>query len=275
MKRGEHHWAWAPDRNLTLTVVPRNAAKPVAPGWQPNEIRSYHWKICMPIHTAAGWEDEKGHIFIESSRVHGNAFPFFPPDREEDWKPDVETKADFVRWSIDPSQPDGSQLPDPLVVLDCPSEFPRIDERFMSHQYDISWLNVFIPDRSDVSKNIFQGLNGLAMHSNKTGETKWFRAGHDSLIQEPIFIPRTDDSPEGDGWVIALIERLGKESRCDLVVIDTKEFETPVAFVQLPFHVKAQIHGNWVNAKALGGYKSIVRQLPELKVSGKGALEPL
>jgi carotenoid cleavage dioxygenase len=113
------------------------------------------------------------------------------------------------------------------------------------------------------------------MHSNKTGETKWFHVGDDSLVQEPIFIPRTDDAPEGDGWVIALVERTGKASRCDLVVIDTREFEKPIAFVQLPFHVKAQIHGNWVDSRALGGYKPVVRQVPDFEISGKGSLEPL
>jgi carotenoid cleavage dioxygenase len=274
MKRGGHHWAWAPDRKFTMIVVPRNADKPVAQGWKSGEVRSYHWNICMPIHTAAGWEDKNGHILVESSRVHGNAFPFFPADGQEPAMEEA-TKADFVRWEIDPLQPDGASMPEPLVVLDCPTEFPRIDERFMSRQYDISWSNVFIPQKSDQSKNIFQGLNGLAMHKNSTGDTKWFYAGDDSLIQEPIFIPRTESAPEGDGWVLALIERRGAVSRCDLVVIDTQEFEKPIAFVQLPFHVKAQIHGNWVEAKDLGGYKPIVRQIPQVKISGKGSLEPL
>ena len=68
------------------------------------------------------------------------------------------------------------------------------------------------------------------MHSNKTSETKWFHVGDDSLVQKPIFILRTDDAPEGNGWVIALVERTGKVFRCDLVVIDTREFEKPVAF---------------------------------------------
>ena len=164
-------------------------------------------------------------------------------------------------------------LDDPLVVLDCPSEFPRIDERFMSKEYDIVWLNVFIPGKSDGSANVFQGLNGLAMHSNKTGKTRWYYAGDNSLIQEPIFVPRTDDAPEGDGYVIALVERR-EANRCDLVVLDTNTFEEPIALVQLPLHVKAQIHGNWVSAEALGGYKPVVRSVQVDAISGQGALEP-
>ncbi|KAF2160872.1 hypothetical protein M409DRAFT_70177 [Zasmidium cellare ATCC 36951] len=275
MKRRGHHWAWADDRNFTVIVVPRKADHPVAPGWKPNEVRSYHFKICMPIHTGAAWEEPDGRIMVESSRVHDNAFPFFPPDTDNPRMPSPETKADYVRWEIDPTKPDGSHLAEPHIVLDIPSEFPRIDERFLTQKTAITFLNVFIPDGSDGSKNIYHGLNGLAMHSNKTGETSFFYAGDESQIQEPIFIPRTDDAEEGDGWVMTLVERRGGVSRCDVVVIDTRAFERPVAIVQLPFSMKAQVHGNWLSAKALGGYRPITRQVPEVKVSGRGALEPL
>ena len=273
MKKGGHHWAYDYSRGLTLIVVPRDANNPKGKGWTAGEYRSFDWKNCMPIHTAAGWEDDDGNIFVESSRVHDNAFPFFPPDEENPRMPPPDTKADYVRWKIDPAQPDRSMLDDPLVVLDCPSEFPRIDERFMSKEYDIVWLNVFIPGKSDGSANVFQGLNGLAMHSNKTGKTRWYYAGDNSLIQEPIFVPRTDDAPEGDGYVIALVERR-EANRCDLVVLDTNTFEGPIALVQLPLHVKAQIHGNWVSAEALGGYKPVVRSVQVDAISGQGALEP-
>lgn len=167
------------------------------------------------------------------------------PSTDNPRMPSPETKADYVRWEIDPTQPDRTVLPEPKVVLDVPSEFPRMDERFMTKKNDFTWLNVFIPQRSDGKKNIFHGLNGLAQHSAKTGQTRWFYAGDESQIQEPIFIPRTEDAEEGDGWVMALVERRGKTSRCDVVVIDTREFEKPVAIVQLPFSMKAQIHGNW------------------------------
>ncbi|KJX99002.1 lignostilbene dioxygenase like protein [Zymoseptoria brevis] len=276
MKRGGHHWAWSNDRGMTFIVVPRDAAKPVAPGWKPNEVRSFGWKTGMAIHTAAAWEDPSSkQIFVESSRVHDNPFPFFPPDTPASDMPEPDTTADYVRWTIDPTQPDRSQLPDPQVIVDVPAEFPRIDERFMTSPYDVVWMNVFVPQHSDGSKNIYHGLNGLAMHRHSTNETTWFYAGDESLVQEPIFVPRTKDAPEGDGWVIALVERTGKASRCDLVVLDTREFEKPVAIVQLPFHMKAQVHGNWIEADTLGGFRSITREVKDFEISGKGALEPL
>lgn len=274
MKKGGHHWAWNYSRGATFMVIPRDAANPKASGWKPNEVRSYDWDNCMAIHTAGAWEDSEGTIFVESSRVHDNAFPFFPTDEETPRLPSPDSKADYVRWKIDPNQPDRSKIPDPEVILDCPAEFPRIDERFMTSEYDHVWMNVFVPQKSDGSKNIYQGLNGLAQHSNKTGETHFFYAGDNSLIQEPIFVPKSDDAPEGEGWVMALIERVAA-NRCDVVVLDTKDFEKPIALVQLPLHMKAQVHGNWVSAKALGGYKPIIKPIPDFEISGQGALEPM
>jgi carotenoid cleavage dioxygenase len=46
---------------------------------------------------------------------------------------------------------------------------------------------------------------------------------------------------------MALVERRAA-GKCDVVVIDTKDFEKPVAIVQLPLHVKAQVHGKWIPA---------------------------
>jgi carotenoid cleavage dioxygenase len=268
MKKGGQHWAWRYEKPVTFIVVPRRK-HPVRADWKDGETRYYYWKNCMPIHTGGAWEDENGVIFLESTRVHDNAFGFFPS--EDGRVPAKDTKADFVRWRIDPSQPTNTSIPDPLVVLDVPSEFPRIDERFMGREYKYLWLNVFMPMKSDGGNNIFEGLNGIAQHNHKTGKTEWYYCGDDSLVQEPIFVPRSADALEGDGWVMALVERV-KENRSEVVILDTKQFTKPVAIVQLPFHVKAQIHGNWVDGKSLAMLDPFVRDPPPVQLSNKSAM---
>lgn len=272
MKAGKHHWAYDYSLAATFIAVPRRKTTKLPEGWKEGEYRVYEWKNCMPIHTAGAWETDDGKIYLETSRVHDNAFPFFPPD--DGRQPPPNTKADFVRWEIDLSQPSGSKVSDPFVVLDLPSEFPRIDERFMTKKYHYVLLNAFLPEKSDGAKNLFHGLNALAMHDNKTGTTRFFYAGDDSLVQEPIFIPRFHDAPEADGWVIAMVERR-IANRNDLVILDTREFEKPIAIVQLPFHVKTQVHGNWVDAKELGEWKKLARDVGDVSISGRGALEPM
>ncbi|KAB8304114.1 hypothetical protein EYC80_003534 [Monilinia laxa] len=251
MKKGGQHWAWDYEKPATFIIVPRRRSTPLPGGWKKGETRYYEWKNCMPVHTAGAWEG-----------------------KDDGRMPSPDTKGDFVRWEFDLNQLSGSKIPVPLMVLDIPCEFPRIDERFMTKEYEWVFLDVFIPEESDRKNNIYQGLNGLAMHSNRTNETRYFYAGEDSHVQEPVFIPRSKDAKEGDGWVVAMIEKR-IANRCDLVVIDTRDFEKAIAVIELPFHIKAQVHGNWVEATETQGKESLVRQMDEIKISGRGALEPM
>ena len=151
----------------------------------------------MNIHSAGAWEGEDGKIYVDTTRVHGNVFPFFPSADGKEGA--CEATADFVRWEIDPNQPSDSCIPDPEMILDLPSEFPRIDERFMSEKHMIVFLNVLIPQKAEGSINVFQGLNGLAMFNIVSGEQQFYCPGDNCFAQEPTFIPRSLDAPEGDG----------------------------------------------------------------------------
>ncbi|KAK3045942.1 hypothetical protein LTR09_012534 [Extremus antarcticus] len=271
MKSGGSHWYYTPDRPACFLVVPRR--KEAVAGWSEGEFRVYNWKHCMNIHSAGGWEDENGLIHLESTRVHGNVFPFFPP-ADGATASAGEAKADFVRWTIDPRQASDSWLPDPELILDLPSEFPRIDERLMSKKYKIVFLNAFVPQKGESTVNVFHGLNGLAMINTETGAQSFYYPGENCFAQEPTFIPRNSDSPEGDGWVMALIEDRNAQIS-QLVFLDTRDFEQPIAVAVLPFRIKSQVHGNWVDAKDIGARRSLVNEPEVWPLSHKGALEPL
>lgn len=77
-----------------------------------------------------------------------------------------------------------------------------------------------------------------------------------------------------DGWIVALIERL-KLNLNEIVIIDTRDFGKAIAYVQLPFHVKAQIHGNWVSSRRLGDRASrpFLNKFENDFVRGKSSLD--
>lgn len=279
MKKGGHHWAWSYDLPATFIVVPRRKSTRLPDGWKEGEYRVYHDRNVMLIHTAGAWEADDGNtLFIETTRVHDNGFPFFPPD--DGRMPAADAKADFVRFKLDLSQPTGSKLAgEPEVVLDIPAEFPRLDERFLSKPYDVSWINVMTPaeQRDQVPPGDehllgFGGLDGVAMHRYSTGETKIYWTGFDGICQEPIFIPRSDDAPEGDGWVMCMVERRAA-NLCEVILLDTKDFTKPQAIIKLPFHVKNQVHGNWIDQRRLKDRQSLVREGLDVEISKRGALE--
>ncbi|KAL5347575.1 transcriptional regulatory protein rco1 [Pseudogymnoascus australis] len=270
LKAGKHHWSWNPNRPATFIVAPRRPGKNLPVGWQTGEYRIYEWQNCVCLHTAGAWEGKDGALYMESSRIFGNELPFFPPENEDDNVPQQEGKADFVRWEFDLNKPSGSKIPDPQIILNLPSEFPRIDERFMTKEYEYLFLNVVLGGQAGPS--VVLSLDGLAMINTKTGKNQFYNPGEDCNVQEPIFIPRSSDAPEGDGWVLAMVERKAANS-CQLVLLDTRNFEEPTAIIQLPFLTKSQIHGNWVENSQLTEYKSLVRDIGEVHVTGRGALE--
>jgi carotenoid cleavage dioxygenase-like enzyme len=176
-----------------------------------------------------------------------------------------------VRWEPDPKLPSGIPVPDPSVVVELASEFLRIEERFMTKKYEWVFLNLCIPKTMDGSDIYLCGLDGLAMHNHKTDQTLPCRGWRFVLGGRLHSSP--EDAAEGDGWVVSLVQ--GRAAgRCDVVLIDMTEFEKLVVIVQLPFHVKSQIHGNWVPGTRRRGQKALVREMGEVKVSGKGSLEP-
>lgn len=49
-------------------------------------------------------------------------------------------------------------------------------------------------------------LNKLGFIDFSTGKQSEWYCGPDSAIQEPCFVPRTPTAPEGDGYLIALVD---------------------------------------------------------------------
>jgi carotenoid cleavage dioxygenase len=87
--------------------------------------------------------------------------------------------------------------------------------------------------------------NTLGHYDHQTGESKKWFCGPVSSLQEPCFIPRSADSPEGDGWIVA-VENLLQDNLSNLLVFQATEIERgPVAKLRLPLRLRFGLHGNW------------------------------
>jgi carotenoid cleavage dioxygenase len=63
-----------------------------------------------------------------------------------------------------------------------------------------------------------------------------------------VFVSRSDDAPEGDGWLMGLVVDMNREAT-ELAIIDTHDFTGPaVATVHVPHRVPPGFHGNWIPA---------------------------
>jgi carotenoid cleavage dioxygenase-like enzyme len=71
-------------------------------------------------------------------------------------------------------------------------------------------------------------------------------------MQEMCFVPRRMGAPEGDGYLIGVVNRAKENGRSDLVLVDARHLEDgPIATVKMPYRITSQVHGFWVQGEDL------------------------
>ncbi|WP_404712548.1 carotenoid oxygenase family protein [Sphingomonas sp. MMS24-J13] len=202
-----------------------------------------------------------GHVmnaFNDGTRVHidlpisaNNSFPFFPDVDGKPFDP-VASRGYLTRWTVDMSS-NSDAFTSIERLCESPDEFPRIDERYATQAYRHGWMLILDPDRPyEGPGGAFYALTNTLGHIDLATrrETRWW-AGPQCAIQEPCFIPRGPDAPEGDGYVIALVDN-HVTNYSDLAVFDAQRVdEGPISRIRLPMRMRQGLHGNWANAARL------------------------
>jgi carotenoid cleavage dioxygenase len=97
-------------------------------------------------------------------------------------------------------------------------------------------------------------FSAIGRIDHRTGETAFHPVGEASATQEPVFVPRPGSVDEGDGYLIALVNRYA-EMRSDLLILDaTRVEDEPVATIKLPLRLRNGLHGTWIDGAALESY---------------------
>lgn len=237
MKSGGQHFQWQPDLPQLFAVVPRRGGarqvrwfKGPANGFQGHTLNAF---------------EAHGKIHVDMPVTNGNIFYFFP--QQDGFVPSPETLSSSLhRWTFDLSST--SDRIEPYALNDYMCEFPRIDERYVGQPYEHAFFISFdptLPWREENGAQPFQFFNQLTHFNLRTGASESWFAGDSECFQEPIFVPRSADAPEGDGYVIALLNHLaGQDS--ELVVLDATDMAAgPLARIKIPFRMRMSLHGSW------------------------------
>lgn len=243
MKAGGKHFQWQPGLDQLFGVLRRDG--------DGSDIRWFKAPNGFQGHTLNAFDD-KGRIYIDMPITSGNIFYFFP--QADGTLPLPETlSSNMMRVMIDMnSRSDGLEMT-PLTSFAC--EFPRSDDRYMGQQYTHGFMLAMDPTKpfneAKIGPRPFQFFNQLAHINVTTGKTKTWFADDQSSFQEPIFVPKSADAPEGEGYVIGLCNRLADFST-DLLVMDAQHIdEGPIATIRLPMRLRMSLHGNWVPGDVL------------------------
>ncbi|CAK7206127.1 transcriptional regulatory protein rco1 [Sporothrix eucalyptigena] len=248
LKVGGEHWQWNPNIPFYLGVLPRRGAKG-------SDVRWFRAPNAFPGHTTNAYETDNGQIVFDLPLTDKNVF-FWWPDAQGNAPDPTTIKADYVRFTFDPKSPN-LDLPEPTVLLKRDMEFPRIDDRVQMKRHRHSFFDMMDPTLGTNFGAIMPVLGGgyplyncLGHFDHDTRVLQTYFPGNMHMVQEPVFVPRSDDAPEGDGFLIVLVNNYHNMSS-ELHVIDTRNFSAPRAIVKLSIRLRAGLHGNWVDAKDL------------------------
>jgi len=143
------------------------------------------------------------------------------------------------------------------VLVDLEGEMPRIDDRFASRAYKTLFLAMFNKTVGRDAAVTGGSYNAVAACNVETGKYKFWSAGPDVTVHEVAFVPRTPDAAEADGWLITFANRRDT-MLSSIFILDTATLETgPIAIIELPFRLRAGIHGSWVPAQDLPERKDL------------------
>jgi carotenoid cleavage dioxygenase-like enzyme len=137
------------------------------------------------------------------------------------------------RWTIDVT---GDKVLEETLD-DRSQEFPRHDERILGrpHRYGYG-----------AAIGLKEGHGPAVKHDLARGTTEVHDYGPGRQTGELVFVPRSDDAAEDDGWLLSFVHDATVD-RTDLVVLHAQDFTgDPVATVHLPQRVPVGFHGNWV-----------------------------
>jgi carotenoid cleavage dioxygenase-like enzyme len=125
---------------------------------------------------------------------------------------------------------------------------PRTDDRFQTRPYRYGYCAVIDPMRPIATAGTLgPGWNTIVrVDMAKRRQDRWW-LGESAACQEPQFVPRRPGAPEGDGWLLCMLTRLGPRGySSELVILDAERIaEGPVATVRSPLRLRGAIHGNW------------------------------
>lgn len=220
MKAGGDFYAWDPSLQPMYGVMPRSGTTA--------DIRWHAVPGAMIAHFMNAWS-AGGQLFVDGFAAPGNSFAFFK-DVDGNSTPNAVGDSCLTRLTFDLSGTEVGLRPFPGAI----GEMPKFDDRSAMQAYRFGWHKTY---------------DGIAMVDWQTGEHRihqLLKTDNPGMAQEPVFVPRSRGAAEGDGYVIAVVNRV-QENLAELYVVDTRNWQgPPVARVRLPFNLPMSFHGCFV-----------------------------
>ena len=215
-------YRWNPEHRARVGLLPRAGSAA--------EIVWCDVDPCYVFHVANSYDAPDGMVVCDMS-VYETMFADGPDG------PNGKSLG-MERWIIDPAAGKVTRK-----TLDtAPQEFHRPDERFFGQPYRYAW-SLGLPDTEQTG---FLGTAPIYRYDLETGERQAHDFGPGKVPGEFVFVPRSVDAPEGDGWVMGYVIDAQAETT-DLVILNASDMAAPpVASIHIPHRIPPGFHGNWL-----------------------------
>jgi carotenoid cleavage dioxygenase len=222
--RGAPVFAWEPEQTAKIGVMRRDQG--VA------SLRWFDVAPCYVFHFMNAFDDGAR---IVADVLRYDQAPLFPL---ADGSQGRDSQARLTRWEFDLAGASNTVRETPLD--DLAGEFPRVDPRFECLEYRHGWF----AGQSNPAGAI--SFDTVAHYDRQTSRRADYVLPRGDAISEPVFVPRDETAPEGEGWLLAVAYR-GRENTSELLVLNAQDVAAgPVASAKLPRRVPFGFHGNWV-----------------------------
>ena len=223
LTQGYHFpFRWNKNRPARVGLLPRTGSS--------DDIVWCDIDPCYVFHVANSVQHADGSVTIdccayESMFAHGPDGPNGVP-------------CGLERWHVNPA----TQKVTRAAIDASPQEFPRIDERFFGQPYRHTWT---VSQPSEAVSN-FVADNALYHHDLESGVKRSYTFGAGKVGGEFVFVPKSDDAKEADGWLMGLVIDTHKETT-ELQFFDALDIEKgPTGAIFVPHRIPPGFHGNWI-----------------------------
>jgi carotenoid cleavage dioxygenase len=215
-------YAWNPAHGARVGLLPREGANA--------DIIWCDVDPCYVFHPCNAYDSDDGKVIVDVA-AHGTMFA------DSTQGPDSH-QLRFERWTIDPA----ARRVDRRVIDADAQEFPRPDERFTAKPYRYAYtLAISGSEAFSIDSRLYK-------HDLVAGTREVHDFGAGKVPGEFVFVPRSADAAEGDGWLMGYVIDTVRDST-ELAILDATRFaEPPVARVHIPHRIPPGFHGNWIPA---------------------------
>jgi carotenoid cleavage dioxygenase len=210
-------YQWTPEYGARVGLLPREG--------DADEVVWCEVEPCFVFHPMNAYDREDGCVVLDVVR-HPKMFA-------TDTRGPNEGVPVLERWIADPR----SARVKTERLDDVGQEFPRHDERLLGKPYRYGYTAGFASGLT---------FRGLLKHDLRDGKIEVHREDEARSFMEPVFVPRSPDAAEDDGWVMAYLYDASTD-KSQVEILHAQDFSAgPVATIQLPTRVPYGFHGNWV-----------------------------